>query len=298
MHNAFIHGLVTRDSSDRRMPLKPLRCAGLYKTEGACVSSPEVVTKPSPYTLEAFCLAITNTPQSGLANGPEWAALKIHRAPTVGDCLRGAIPVTVAGWFNSGAWGRLKAARPDTAQVNLPPSTSFRNGVGGGFAVNLKTGYSMKALSLVVRKNKRRAALKQIRRFLDQRGIATNGLKINKIYLLFLNEKGVGIVQQNRLESHVFELYDSGVDADVYRSDPGFYLSKEWRDLRMMVLKKYGERCMKCGSLSSPSVDHIKAKSLYPELALDISNLQVLCKPCNSSKSNGAPIDYRTVQSC
>ena len=78
LSNIYICGLVTRSSSRKRIPLKPLRCAGLYKTEGACSSSPEVVTKPSPYTSGAFCLAITKTPQSGLANGPKWAALKKH----------------------------------------------------------------------------------------------------------------------------------------------------------------------------------------------------------------------------
>ena len=83
-----IYGLVTRSSSDKRSRSKPLRCAGLYKTEGACVSSPEVVTKPSPYTLGAFCLAITKTPQSGLANGPTWAALKKHRMPRKGELKR------------------------------------------------------------------------------------------------------------------------------------------------------------------------------------------------------------------
>ena len=72
---SLIHGLVTRGSSNKRIPLKPLRCAGLYKTEGACVSSPEVVTKPSPYTLGAFCLAIsefTRTPHD--SSGPTWGA--------------------------------------------------------------------------------------------------------------------------------------------------------------------------------------------------------------------------------
>jgi len=86
--NTRIYGLVTRSSSDKRMPLKPLRCAGLYKTEGARVSGPEVVTKPSPYTSGAFCLAITQTPQSGLANGPKWAALKKHRLPRKGKLER------------------------------------------------------------------------------------------------------------------------------------------------------------------------------------------------------------------
>lgn len=85
LSNIYIYGLVTRSSSTKRMPLKPLRCAGLYKTEGACCGSPEVVTKPSPYTLGAFCLAITKTPQSGLANGPKWAALNKHRMPRKGE---------------------------------------------------------------------------------------------------------------------------------------------------------------------------------------------------------------------
>lgn len=88
--NIDIYGLVTRSSSDKRMPLKPLRCAGLYKTEGACVSSPDVVTKPSPYSLGAFCLAITKTPQSGLANGPTWAALKKHRLRNTPELRRTA----------------------------------------------------------------------------------------------------------------------------------------------------------------------------------------------------------------
>lgn len=88
--NLSICGLVNRSSSVKRMPLKPLRCAGLYKTEGACHSSPEVATKPSPYSLGAFCLAITKTPQSGLANGPTWAALKKHRLRNTPELRRTA----------------------------------------------------------------------------------------------------------------------------------------------------------------------------------------------------------------
>lgn len=134
MQNTAIRGLVTRDSLwERRENLDQLGFVN------AKVSSPysHPTRPPSPEPTDLGFLLSADTPQSGLANGPEWAALKIHRAPTVGDCRRGATPLTVAGWFNSGAWGRLKAARPDTAQVNLPPSSSFMNGVGGGYAVNL-----------------------------------------------------------------------------------------------------------------------------------------------------------------
>ena len=40
-------------------------------------------------------------------------------------------------------------------------------------------------------------------------------------------------------------------------------------------------------------VDHIKPRSLYPDLELEFENLQVLCKYCNLEKSNKDEIDYR-----
>jgi 5-methylcytosine-specific restriction endonuclease McrA len=42
-------------------------------------------------------------------------------------------------------------------------------------------------------------------------------------------------------------------------------------------------------------VDHIKPRSLYPELALEFSNLQVLCMDCNQGKSNRDFTDWREL---
>jgi len=77
-----------------------------------------------------------------------------------------------------------------------------------------------------------------------------------------------------------------------------FYSSKEWRQLRARVLEKYECKCMMCGR--SPKihgvvlhVDHIKPRSKYPELSLDINNLQVLCEDDNSGKSNKYDTDWR-----
>jgi len=73
-----------------------------------------------------------------------------------------------------------------------------------------------------------------------------------------------------------------------------FYTSPRWRRLRIRVLKKYGRECMACGIIDGEMhVDHIKPKSKYPELALSISNLQVLCKECNFGKSNKYNYDFR-----
>jgi 5-methylcytosine-specific restriction endonuclease McrA len=40
-------------------------------------------------------------------------------------------------------------------------------------------------------------------------------------------------------------------------------------------------------------VDHILPRSIYPEFALDIQNLQILCEDCNLAKSNTSAMDWR-----
>jgi len=77
-----------------------------------------------------------------------------------------------------------------------------------------------------------------------------------------------------------------------------FYKSSEWQEVRYQALKKHGRRCLVCGRNPRDHgiaihVDHIKPRSLFPELALDIDNLQVLCEDCNLGKSNRDSIDWR-----
>ncbi|WP_248579895.1 HNH endonuclease signature motif containing protein [Nocardioides sp. InS609-2] len=54
-----------------------------------------------------------------------------------------------------------------------------------------------------------------------------------------------------------------------------FKNTAEWQALRV-----------ECGSTEELQADHIKPASLYPELALDIDNMQTLCGPCNRRKSD------------
>ena len=76
-----------------------------------------------------------------------------------------------------------------------------------------------------------------------------------------------------------------------------FYLTVEWRELRHRVLYHYGRSCMACGATKVElHVDHIKPISKYPELKMEISNLQVLCKKCNMDKSNKHQTDYRPAE--
>lgn len=76
-----------------------------------------------------------------------------------------------------------------------------------------------------------------------------------------------------------------------------FYDSPAWHKLRYEALKRTGGHCELCNSSKADGVtiqvDHIKPRSKFPELELDPSNLQVLCRPCNMGKSNRDATDWR-----
>lgn len=75
-----------------------------------------------------------------------------------------------------------------------------------------------------------------------------------------------------------------------------FYDSPEWLALRYQILKEQGRRCVVCGAVPPDvviHVDHIKPRSLRPDLELDKTNLQVMCADCNRGKSNKDSIDWR-----
>jgi len=74
----------------------------------------------------------------------------------------------------------------------------------------------------------------------------------------------------------------------------GFYRSRKWLALRYEFLKISNAICDCCGATNQElHVDHIKPRSKYPALALDIGNLQVLCRACNKGKGNRDETDWR-----
>lgn len=74
-----------------------------------------------------------------------------------------------------------------------------------------------------------------------------------------------------------------------------FYSSLKWKKARFEILKKYGAKCMLCGSTSRIVVDHIKPRRFFPHLELCLDNLQVLCNDCNRGKSYDDTTDFRSV---
>ena len=74
-----------------------------------------------------------------------------------------------------------------------------------------------------------------------------------------------------------------------------------WRKVRYEALKRSCGRCECCGNTAKSSgeplhVDHIKPKSLYPELEFELLNLQVLCADCNIGKGNWDETNWRGIR--
>jgi hypothetical protein len=80
-------------------------------------------------------------------------------------------------------------------------------------------------------------------------------------------------------------------------SNQEFYDSRPWQRIRYQALLRNDGRCECCGNRPTEGaplhVDHIKPRSRFPALELDLSNLQVLCRDCNLGKSNKDATDWR-----
>lgn len=108
---------------------------------------------------------------------------------------------------------------------------------------------------------------------------------------------GNGYAKKAIIEWHIKALVASKEPAAQTTDD--FYSSQSWRKARYQALKNCHGRCTLCGQPPgrySLHVDHIKPRSLYPMLALDPANLQVLCRDCNLGKSNTDSIDWRSAR--
>lgn len=81
--------------------------------------------------------------------------------------------------------------------------------------------------------------------------------------------------------------------AGYKRNDP-FYTTDAWRKLRRDALERDHYYCQKClqkvamgqklKANDATMVHHIKPRSLYPELELDLDNLISLCDSCHNEE--------------
>lgn len=71
-----------------------------------------------------------------------------------------------------------------------------------------------------------------------------------------------------------------GWKGGVTEANWGFYRSHAYRKWRKAVIDRDG-CCVLCGTTEQLQADHIKPRSQYPELGLDLDNGRCLCKPCH-----------------
>lgn len=123
----------------------------------------------------------------------------------------------------------------------------------------------------------------------SRREYKTHARAISSIETWFSKNSGMALVYQPGEQPVV---YRSKHDLPILKvnTQTNFYRTKAWRELRLSILLESDCSCKICGITSERGailhVDHIKPRSLYPELALNKSNLQVLCEDCNIAKSN------------
>jgi hypothetical protein len=147
--------------------------------------------------------------------------------------------------------------------------------------------------------NHYKAAMHRVRVFLKENKILgdDHGIKHKQMILWFAEKHNLSVIGKPR--QWLVSLYLSGVCSNCkQQTEDHFYSSKSWLTLRDKVLQHYDYFCMKCGSGKEIRVDHIKPRSLFPELELSFDNMQVLCNTCNLHKSNKYFTDYRPKILC
>lgn len=127
---------------------------------------------------------------------------------------------------------------------------------------------------------------------LRSRGYRFHKNKIPKTILEdILNEYDATInyLIQKYYDTYIFK---GELPYEVILSPDKFYSSKVWKDLREIVFSIFGKKCLCCGSKKNIQVDDVVPRSVNPDLALKIKNLQPLCMYCNKLKGTQT-IDYR-----
>lgn len=263
---------------------------------------------PAAHVQRSYCGELSHRISPGLAERGDWDQFNCWQArqPMDVELLTPSVMASRCDVLPMGA--RLKSQKRHRADPFLGASTwggsrsAFRT-----LNLRIKTEIyvsktkpktSWKRLapevkSRVHRNQRCRSAQAQIKAWLISQGVdVLQANTRNKLFRLFLERIGK-FVQGVSIKQQIESLY---VDAEfdlIGRSEPGFYFSPEWLCLRESVLRKYGRSCMRCNSVDHIAVDHIKPRSRFPELSLEFDNMQVLCRSCNSSKSNRDIVDYR-----
>lgn len=135
-------------------------------------------------------------------------------------------------------------------------------------------------------------------------GLPTEGVKIRHIAKAIWQKAGsVGLPPtKNQARDLIIEYWFTQMHvtgANQTQTNPeNFYRSGAWLELRYQALQINGAACQCCGATATDSgrslhVDHVKPRSKFPRLQLELSNLQILCHDCNMGKGAWDQTDWR-----
>jgi 5-methylcytosine-specific restriction endonuclease McrA len=103
--------------------------------------------------------------------------------------------------------------------------------------------------------------------------------------------------KRSKRNSDDFHCLKADLKKAIRNATEDFFLSRDWQTLRYQALRMSNGRCELCGRGKPDGVtlhvDHIKPRSKYPHLALELTNLQILCADCNMGKGNRCTRDWR-----
>ena len=240
------------------------------------------------------------TAKSG--SDPEWGVVSVRVQFSTGVCLSGFFiahlhmhPFTLSGNHTAGCEGKpllWERYEIEAGVAKIVPLTERLSGMCGSVQHVRSSPLTRRA---------RRCSPSSIGVELEQIDVGIDMSKKKKArnkkyhsrFQLYLDRKSMELdwlAESKKMD-------DNTLSVMLYRQSPAFLLSPEWKELRQEAIKKYGSSCLRCGRKDGPgypiNIDHIKPRKFYPQLALDITNLQPLCHTCNKNKGNGKPVDYR-----
>ncbi len=114
------------------------------------------------------------------------------------------------------------------------------------------------------------------------------GIGVPIAVLLIIERLMAPMATEHAKAVHARELELARERRDLISERDRFYSSSEWQALRAQVIREDGSVCSLCRRSIKPgedlTVDHIRPRSRFPDLALSRANMQVLCRSCNSRK--------------
>lgn len=185
-------------------------------------------------------------------------------------------------------------------QIRVPTTITAQEARAFGIQYPLRPDWLHKEGGRLISTDMAKQAAYLLRNRIERRGMGSKKAVLTNRGLDILDAYIAGAYTPPEYKSKVIRREKKPAPVVHSNASDAFLQTYEWRRVRMEALKKYGARCQCCGASPETgavmNVDHIKPRRLFPQLALELSNLQVLCGECNHGKGNWDMTDWRGME--